>query len=198
MNYLHFVFIMILTPLFLIAQPPVEIMAENGIRERLIDFSVDDAPADYSRIANATNVSGQFSPMFVGHHESDARTSMFLIASTSTANDISNSNPLLIFDARVSNAPQYLGISGTGTPLSNRPLFGWNNYGISLLLLSAEGNLGLGTNAPKSKLQIKEGDVYLEDINSGIIMKSPNLTCWRVQIDNNGELIKTALSNCPQ
>ena len=34
----------------------------------------------------------------------------------------------------------------------------------------------------------KNGDVYIEDIDKGIIMKSPDGRCWRGQLDNNGTL----------
>ncbi|NOX48092.1 MAG: T9SS type A sorting domain-containing protein [Chlorobi bacterium] len=33
-----------------------------------------------------------------------------------------------------------------------------------------------------------EGDIFLEDINSGIVMKSPDGQCWRGQVDNSGSL----------
>ena len=50
------------------------------------------------------------------------------------------------------------------------------------------GNVGIGTNAPETKLHISEGDIYLEDINSGIIMKSPDEQCWKGKVDNSGQL----------
>ncbi|MCD4792176.1 MAG: T9SS type A sorting domain-containing protein [Bacteroidales bacterium] len=50
------------------------------------------------------------------------------------------------------------------------------------------GNVGIGTNAPETKLHISEGDIYLEDINSGIIMKSPDGQCWKGKVDNSGQL----------
>jgi hypothetical protein len=43
----------------------------------------------------------------------------------------------------------------------------------------------------------KNGDVYIEDIDKGIIMKSPDGRCWRGQLDNNGMLNFTVLDNCP-
>lgn len=55
--------------------------------------------------------------------------------------------------------------------------------------LSGEGNLGIGTDFPVAKLHISNGDIYIEDINRGIIMKSPNGQCWRGTLDNNGSLI---------
>ena len=40
------------------------------------------------------------------------------------------------------------------------------------------------------------GDVHLSTVASGIIMTSPNGACWRVTIDNNGNLVRTAIT-CP-
>ena len=58
------------------------------------------------------------------------------------------------------------------------------------------GNFGIGTNDPKSKLQIKDGDIYIEDVNSGIILTSPDENCWRMTVDNTGNPIFSPI-NCP-
>ena len=54
------------------------------------------------------------------------------------------------------------------------------------------------TNAeqPKSKLHVFNGDVNVDQIGSGIILKSPNGSCWRVTVDNAGNLVRTAIT-CP-
>ncbi|MEZ5084314.1 MAG: T9SS type A sorting domain-containing protein [Bacteroidales bacterium] len=51
-----------------------------------------------------------------------------------------------------------------------------------------EGFLGIGTDEPLAKLQIKDGDIFIEDINRGIIMKSPDGNCWRGSLNNSGAL----------
>jgi hypothetical protein len=40
------------------------------------------------------------------------------------------------------------------------------------------------------------GDIYLSDIQSGIIMKSPNGQCWRGVMSDNGQLVFSA-TDCP-
>ncbi|MFN8297312.1 MAG: hypothetical protein U0T69_14030 [Chitinophagales bacterium] len=60
----------------------------------------------------------------------------------------------------------------------------------------SNGNVGIGSSNPKSKLTVTGGDVNITDIASGIIMKSPNGNCWRVTIDNSGNLVRTAIT-CP-
>lgn len=44
----------------------------------------------------------------------------------------------------------------------------------------------------------KGGDVFIEDIDKGIIMKSPDGNCWRGVLDNDGNLHFTALETCPE
>lgn len=56
--------------------------------------------------------------------------------------------------------------------------------------------VGIGTSFPNSKLEVKSGDVYINDINSGLIMRSPNGGCWRITVDNNGNLTTTPIA-CP-
>jgi hypothetical protein len=56
--------------------------------------------------------------------------------------------------------------------------------------------MGIGTVTPSSSLTVESGDVEIKDINSGVILRSPNGNCWRVTIDNSGNLLRTAIS-CP-
>jgi hypothetical protein len=58
------------------------------------------------------------------------------------------------------------------------------------------GNVGIGTRTPKTKLQVSDGDIYIEDINAGVIMKSPNGSCWRMTINNSGQPVVTSII-CP-
>lgn len=48
----------------------------------------------------------------------------------------------------------------------------------------------------KGNVEIKTGDIYIEDIHSGVIMKSPNGQCWRMTIDNTGSPVFDLIS-CP-
>ncbi|MGB3463761.1 MAG: hypothetical protein WBA74_00750, partial [Cyclobacteriaceae bacterium] len=65
------------------------------------------------------------------------------------------------------------------------------------MMITGAGNVGVGTDSPAAKLQIKSGDIYLEDISSGVIMKSPNGNCWRMTVDDSGAMVTTSVS-CPQ
>jgi len=61
---------------------------------------------------------------------------------------------------------------------------------------TSPGNMGVGTPNPTSKFTIGGGDLQITDIGSGIILKSPNGNCWRITIDNSGNLIRTQIP-CP-
>ncbi len=63
--------------------------------------------------------------------------------------------------------------------------------------IDTNGNVGIGTSEPVERLQITDGDVYIEDIGNGIIMKDSNGNCWRYTPDTNGQLIGTLLASCP-
>jgi hypothetical protein len=68
--------------------------------------------------------------------------------------------------------------------------------GLERLRIDATGNIGIGTASVKSKLQIADGEIYISDINKGIIMTSPDGKCWRGTINNSGVLEFVAI-DCP-
>ena len=56
------------------------------------------------------------------------------------------------------------------------------------LRINAYGNVGIGTNEPLAKLHVADGDIYISDINRGLIMKSPDGNCWKGTLNNQGVL----------
>ncbi len=58
------------------------------------------------------------------------------------------------------------------------------------------GNLGVGTAGPNSKLQVKDGDIYVETVGSGIILRSPDGSCFRVTVNVDGTFASASVS-CP-
>lgn len=66
----------------------------------------------------------------------------------------------------------------------------------NLILQSSGGNVGIGTTNPTSKLQVSNGDIYVNNPNYGIILKSQNGQCWRVGINDDGSFKSTSIT-CP-
>lgn len=70
------------------------------------------------------------------------------------------------------------------------------------ILITKDDKVGIGmgqggTNSiPKSRLQVRDGDIYIDQIGSGIIMKSPNGQCWRMTVSDSGQPVFTAIP-CP-
>jgi hypothetical protein len=105
---------------------------------------------------------------------------------------------------------QYAFIVGGPTNIELRPnnfcIMNTNLSTISKLSITVDGatnNIGMGfTNTiypaggARSTLHIFRGDINIEQIGSGIIIKSPDGQCWRITIDNAGNLIRTAIV-CP-
>lgn len=59
------------------------------------------------------------------------------------------------------------------------------------------GNTGFGELNPQARVQVANGDVYISDIQYGIIMRSPDGNCWKGTLDNYGKLKFELMDNCP-
>jgi hypothetical protein len=71
------------------------------------------------------------------------------------------------------------------------------------LIITSDNKIGIGNgiggkdNLPKSRLHVRDGDVFIDDIGSGVIMKSPNGNCWRMTVSNEGTPVFTPIP-CPK
>jgi hypothetical protein len=80
--------------------------------------------------------------------------------------------------------------------ISNNTALKWLLTGDGATGYMSVGSANFNSPIPKSRLHVFEGDVNIDRIGSGIIMKSPNGNCWRITIDDAGNLVRTAIA-CP-
>ncbi|MEM6632609.1 MAG: hypothetical protein AAF694_23255 [Bacteroidota bacterium] len=71
------------------------------------------------------------------------------------------------------------------------------NRDYEAMTLNSNGFLGIGTTEPASKLQVDQGDVYVNGVGQGVIMRSPDGQCWRITVGNTGTL-GTSSVTCPE
>ena len=65
------------------------------------------------------------------------------------------------------------------------------------LVLGNNASVGVGTSAPRARLDVQGGDVYVGSPGQGIILRSPDgASCARITIDNGGALV-TTVAACP-
>jgi hypothetical protein len=60
----------------------------------------------------------------------------------------------------------------------------------------SEGSVGIGIK-PTAKLQVHQGDVYIDNVGRGVIMRDNLGKCWRMTIDAAGRVQTTPLEVCP-
>jgi hypothetical protein len=64
---------------------------------------------------------------------------------------------------------------------------------LARITITSSGDIGIGNTSPTSKLQVTNGDIEVETIASGLILKSPDGTRYRVTVANGGTLSVAAV-----
>lgn len=145
------------------AQIPFPHNANNSAgAERISNFGVNGVANQRFEITNATVNNGQFLPALWAHNGSTNYHSLQIHATTTSAFD-NGSSPLMMFIAsrpttinlNAPNSTQFpWGNGGTQQTVNNRPTFSWINGSNTVMLLSAQNNLGLNTASPTARLDV--------------------------------------------
>lgn len=109
------------------------------------------------------------------------------------ANTIENKK---LKDTPVATIEFYMGDKPSSGEITFSTLSANAQYRDERMKIDQNGNIGIGTSEPITKLHVANGDIYIEDISKGIIMKSPNGQCWRGTVDDSGNLNFVKI-NCP-
>lgn len=64
------------------------------------------------------------------------------------------------------------------------------------LFINPSGNVGVGTSSPASKLTVSGGDAYVNTVGSGLVLRSPDGSCFRLTVSNGGTLGASSIT-CP-
>lgn len=158
---------------------------EYNKKEELARFSLKNDSKSNLIVGNSTTSNSFYVPSIKGFTIMPKQPGLVLRGITSSDND--NSGDALvhitpyILNGEMLLYPKkrhYLGIQGYETGIGEKSLFE----------IDEKGFVGIGTDDPTSKLHISDGDIFIADINKGIIMRSPDGNCWRGVLDNSGNL----------
>lgn len=108
----------------------------------------------------------------------------------------------MLTSANYDQIPEFAGMTaivagGNGVSLASRSAAGSLRFYTTTIQdtiserarIDPSGRVGIGTKLPKAKLHVHEGDILIEDINSGVIMQSANGKYWRMTVNNSGTLV---------
>ena len=151
------------------ATPQIKATDLNGLRltdKNNIGIFIEDG----GNVGIGTNTPDAKLHLFSNANNSRLRLEVFDNETSNKSWDFNNANGTLKF--------QY-GSSTSGKPTMT-----------DKMVITASGSVGIGTtNLPTAKLEVADGDIFIQDIDHGIIMRSPDGNCWRGTVNNNGMLV---------
>lgn len=71
-----------------------------------------------------------------------------------------------------------------------------NDDSLGKFFIYNNGTVGIGTPTPSAAKLTVQGDIYLNAVGNGVVMKSPDGNCWKVQVSDAGVLSSVSVT-CP-
>jgi hypothetical protein len=141
---------------------------------------------------SAVGVNSLFSNTSGGSNSAVGISAGRYIADGTTANEITNNSVYLGNDTKAlaNNQTNQIVIGHNATGLGSNTAVLGND---SIVTTALKGNVGIGTTSPASKLTVTGGDIEVTDSASGIILKSPDGTRYRVTVSDLGILSTASL-----
>ncbi len=135
----------------------------------------------FLRLINGTALNDDFQPRISGLADSDLSPGLTLVGTPSVTDG---------------SARGVLLRGGEYYPMQKGNVLEVDNYTNTLMAVNVKGDLGVGFDKPQARVHVHDGDIYIDNIEKGIIMKSPDGNCWRGMLDNSGNLTFTEI-DCP-
>jgi hypothetical protein len=153
---------------------------------------------------NTTGNLNSFYGIAAGGHNTEGSNNTFLGRGAGNNNTTGNANTIIGMEAGLSNTTEsantFIGVSANGVAgINNATALGAGAVVTQSdsVVLGNNASVGIGVSAPKAKLDIRNGNVYVGSAGQGMILKSPDgATCRLLTIDNTGTLVLSAIS-CP-
>jgi len=109
------------------------------------------------------------------------------------SNDDNSADYLEIFCDGSGTGDSYIENTSNNIQIKSAYATSFSTSGSLAMFINHNQNVGIGTTSPTSKLEIDGGDIEVDDSASGLILKSPDGTRYRVTVANGGTLSVAAV-----
>ena len=161
--------------------------------------TVGNSNSIFGESSGYSNTAGSFNAYFgkeAGYNSTTGTYNTFIGKGAGITNTVESNNTFLGSSADGAagvNNSVAVGYRAQVTQSNSLVLGGINGVNES----TVDINVGIGTTAPQTRLQVNNGDIYVGSPGQGIILKSPDATkCIKLTVDDFGSL-NTTLLPCP-